>query len=169
MPENFDSHEVSKRRRRDGDEGLDAGCYSPACCTWCPAAGWQCLKRANKRGARAPQAQSFQGLQHTSLVSFHSQTEGSGNFGYSVSGVQFFGLTVLCAGHQPQLADGLQAMQQGGIDRLARLFVGGGLNSNQINHLQQSASETHYRGQRRRADRSRPSRAWRCRAMAHGR
>ncbi len=169
MPENFDSHEVTKRRRRDGDEGMDVGCYSPACSTGCPAAGWQCLKRANTRGAGAPQAQSFQGLQHN--LSFHSipRPERSGNFGYSVSGVQFFGLTVLCAGHQPHLAGGLQAMQQGGIDRLARLFVGGGLNSNQINHLRQNASETHYRGHGRRADCKRPRRDRGRRAVAHGR
>ena len=169
MPENFESHEVTKRRRRDGDEGVDVGCYSPACSTWCPAAGWQCLKRANKRGAGAPQAQSFKGF-NTNL-SFHSipRPRGSGNFGYSVSGVQFFGLTVLCAGHQPHLAGGLQAMQQGGIDRLARPFVGGGLNSNQINHLRQNASETHYRGQRRHADCKRPRCACRRRAVAHSR
>ena len=82
-------------------------------------------------------------------LSFHSipRPRGSGNFGYSVSGVQFFGLTVLCADHHPQLAGDLQAMQQGGIDRLTGPWVGGGLNSNQINHLRQNASETHYRGQ----------------------
>ena len=104
-------------------------------------------------------------------LSFHSipRPRGSGNFGYSVSGVQFFGLTVLCAGHQPHLAGGLQAMQQGGIDRLARQFVGGGLNSNQINHLRQNASETHYRGQRRHADCKRPRRARGRRAVAHSR
>ena len=59
-------------------------------------------------------------------ISFHSASRpvGPGGFGYSVSGVQFFGLTVLCACHSPHLARNLQAMQQGGIDRLARLWVG---------------------------------------------
>ena len=56
-------------------------------------------------------------------ISFDStfRPMGSESFGYSVSGVQFFGLTVLCACHSPHLAGDLQAMQQGGIDRLARL------------------------------------------------
>ena len=104
-------------------------------------------------------------------LSFHSTRRpmGPAGFGYSVSGVQFFGLTVLCAGHQPQLAGDLQAMQQGGIDRLAGPWVGGGLNSNQINHLRQNASETHYRGQRRHADCKRPRRARSGRAVAHSR
>ena len=42
---------------------------------------------------------------------------------------------------------GLSCWQPGGIDLPARLFVGCGLNSRQINHLQHVASETHYRGQ----------------------
>ena len=59
-------------------------------------------------------------------ISFHSASRpvGPGGFGYSVSGVQFFGLTVLCACHPPHLAGDLKAMQQGGIDRLTRLWVG---------------------------------------------
>jgi len=59
-------------------------------------------------------------------ISFHSTSRPmkSESFGYSVSGVQFFGLTVLVACHSPHLAGDLQAMQQGGIDRLARLWVG---------------------------------------------
>lgn len=82
-------------------------------------------------------------------LSFHStlRPKGPEGFGYSVSGVQFFGLTVLCADHHPQLAGDLQAMQQGGIDRLTGPWLGGGLNSNPINHLRQNASETYYRGQ----------------------
>ena len=42
---------------------------------------------------------------------------------------------------------GLSCWQPGGIDLPARLFVGCGLKSRQINHLQHVASETHYRGQ----------------------
>jgi hypothetical protein len=59
-------------------------------------------------------------------ISFHSASRPArpGGFGYSVSGVQFFGLTVLCACHPPQLAGDLQIIQQGGIDRLTRLWVG---------------------------------------------
>ena len=104
-------------------------------------------------------------------LSFHSTRRpmGSAGFGYSVSGVQFFGLTVLCAGHHPQLAGDLQAMQQGGIDRLAGPWVGGGLNSNQINHLQQNASETHYRGQCSGDVGWRLGACRRCRTVAHGR
>ena len=104
-------------------------------------------------------------------LSFHSTRRpmGPAGFGYSVSGVQFFGLTVLCAGHQPHLAGGLQAMQQGGIDRLARQFVGGGLNSNQINHLRQNASETHYRGQSTGDFGWRWCACRRCGSVAHGR
>jgi hypothetical protein len=45
-------------------------------------------------------------------ISFHStfRPKRSESFGYSVSGVQLFGLTVLRACHPPQLAGDLQAI-----------------------------------------------------------
>jgi hypothetical protein len=49
----------------------------------------------------------------------------------------------------PPQAIGLQSVfwLTGGIDLPAMLRIEGGLNSRQINHLQQVASESHYRGQ----------------------
>ena len=45
------------------------------------------------------------------------------------------------------MACNLRAGRPGGIDRLAGLQWGCGLNSRQIKHLQRIASETHYRVQ----------------------
>jgi len=46
LPENFDLHEVSKRRRRDGDEGMGL--------RWGQSDPW--LIDAGKRSEHAPQA-----------------------------------------------------------------------------------------------------------------
>lgn len=66
MPENFDLHEVSKRRRRDGDEGMGLG--------W--GRSDRRLIDAEKRNEHAPQAQVYQLHQHKHLVSFRPQTGG---------------------------------------------------------------------------------------------
>jgi len=51
------------------------------------------------------------------------------NFGYSVSGFHCVALTAWNAGHLKQLAWGLRALTNGGIDLPVRLLVVGELNS----------------------------------------
>lgn len=74
MPENFDLHEVSKRRRVDGDEGGDlCACYR--ICSWLRfIEARNRLICAKKRNANVSQAQGNQAEQHKHLVSFRSQT-----------------------------------------------------------------------------------------------
>ena len=80
-----------------------------------------------------------------SLKSFCQR--GAGRHWYSISASQIVGVPFCRADHRKQLACSLSMGRSGGIDLPAALMVGRGLNSRQINHLQHSASETHYRGQ----------------------
>jgi hypothetical protein len=90
--------------------------------------GWVCVLDARRAAVGAQQKLSetqdapvngaktlrrctlFKGI--NTNISFHStfRPMGSESFGYSVSGVQLFGLTVLHACHPPQLSGDLQAI-----------------------------------------------------------
>ena len=136
MPENVDY----TRRRRIGAGMVTRGCVGPV-------ARVSNSRRAPISGAQRLRRHKFISCINTN-ISLHSapRKNGSGGLGYSDSVVQYVGLTLHYAGHHRQLCCGLRALRQGGIDLLAGLRVGGGLNSSQINHLQQNASEAHYRG-----------------------
>jgi hypothetical protein len=76
LPENFDSNEVSKRWRVDGDEGMcSRDSYNFHSYMFPFYAGWRPIC-AKKRRKYAPQASGNQAQQDEHLVSFRSQTVG---------------------------------------------------------------------------------------------
>ena len=147
MPENFGSHKVTKRRRRDADEGMDMRFGRPPCSDGRTAAVERSPGCTNKRRENAPQAHVYQGDQHKYLVSFRLQTRGAWGFWvFRIRGSILRLDRVVCL---PYTASGEEfASNAARRHRPASVALGGrGLNSRQINHLQQSASETHYRRQ----------------------